>query len=339
MPDDVGGFVCLRTRLCVCYTESMNFLHRHQHPVLLARWMAALLFVAVLAGEWDVWWHVTVGRDAFFEPPHIMLYGSLLLAMALGIFGWRKTREKVWVRIAGILVFMPLVVLPLDELWHGWFGVENLTSPLIIWSLPHVLLILAMAGSLILTLPLIGKDPNAEARRIFGGSVFAAVLSLAMILAIPTNPIGAYHVLGFWGTILGGFFITLAFLSSSRWLGGFAPATLFAAFFLVLYLAGVREKVGEGIIIPPHSTFPPWIVVFGYLLAALWTDVSTKYPTLARGIVAAIIWSAVLYGTTAFFISDPELQYGFGKTLIAVFSASVGGLIASMCYVKMTGER
>lgn len=306
---------------------------------MLARWMAALLFTAVLAGEWDVWWHVTIGRDTFFEPPHILLYGSLLLATALGAFGWWKTREVVWARIAGILIFMPLVVAPLDEFWHGWFGVENLTSPLIIWALPHILLILSMMASLILTLPLVGKDGNPEARRIFGAMIFASALSLAMILAIPTNPIGAYHVLGFWGTILGGFFVTLAFLSSTRWLGGFAPAMIFAAFFLVLYMAGVREGVGEGIIIPPHSTFPPWIVVFTYLLAALWIDASAKFPLLIRGIGIAVVWSVVLYGATSFFITDPELAYGMGKTLIAVFSAGVGGLIASMCYIKMTGER
>jgi len=317
----------------------LNFFVRLGHPVMLARSMVALLFTAVLAGEWDVWWHVTIGRDTFFEPPHILLYGAIVGAIAVGVIGWYGTREKAWARISAALLALPLIVAPLDELWHGWFGVENLTSPLVIWSFPHVLLIVGIILAAVFALPLVGRDSSAEARKIFGAALFASALSLAIILAIPTNPIGAYHVLGFWGTILGAFFVTLAFLSSARWLGGFAPATLFAVFFLVLYMAGIREKVGEGIIIPLHATFPPWVVVFAYLAAGLWTDISARYPSLLRGTAIAAIWSLLLYGITAFFIADPRLAYGLGKTLIAVFSAGVGGLIAAMCYVKMTGEK
>ncbi|MCI0542323.1 hypothetical protein L0Y69_01020 [bacterium] len=309
--------------------------------IMLARVLASFLFIAVLAGEWDVWWHVTIGRDTFFEPPHIMLYGGIMGAVAVGVFGWWKTREKIWAKIAGALLAAPFIVAPLDELWHTWFGVENLTSPFIVWALPHILLIAVMILSIALTLPLVGKDENREAKRIFGAMLFAAILSLAMILAIPTNPIGAYHVIGFWGTILSGFFITFAFLSAHRWIGGFAPTLLFVAFYLVLYLAGVREKVGADIIIPPHATFPPWLAAFGYLIPAMWSDMTARlkrFPALFRGAGIALLWSAVLYGTMPYFI-ESSLHYGISKIFIAVFSATLGGLIASMIFIKITGEK
>ena len=63
------------------------------HPY--ARYIAVALFAAVLAGQWDVWWHGAIGRDTFFEPPHLLLYGAVVVAVLLGIKGWRQTKDLV----------------------------------------------------------------------------------------------------------------------------------------------------------------------------------------------------------------------------------------------------
>src|SRR3989338_2451118 len=76
--------------------------------VTLGRVLAILLFVAVLAGTWDAWWHGAIGRDSFWEPPHILLYSSILLAVILGIYGYLQTKEKRWRTLALVLVLIPV---------------------------------------------------------------------------------------------------------------------------------------------------------------------------------------------------------------------------------------
>ena len=65
-------------------------------PKLLARTIASSLFVAVAAGTWDAWWHGAIGRDSFWEPPHLLLYSGVIVAILLGVLGWHITKEKIW---------------------------------------------------------------------------------------------------------------------------------------------------------------------------------------------------------------------------------------------------
>ncbi|MBI2120295.1 MAG: hypothetical protein HYT94_01570 [Parcubacteria group bacterium] len=314
----------------------MPFL-KHFTPRFLARAIATSLFTAVLAGEWDVWWHVTIGREAFWEPPHMLIYGSVSLAILLGVVGFIKTKAPAWKRIAGFLVIVPLLA-PLDELWHKWFGVENLTSPLVVWALPHVLLIAAVATALVLTLPLLRKEENMEeTRRMFGAMIFAALLNLGIILAIPLNPIGAYHLLGFFGSAFTAFLISFLFLSSEKWIGGFAPALLTAAFFLVLYLAGVegREPANPHIIMNPHSYIPAWLVVFAYIIPAMFVGISSRFRLPFRGMMIGFLWGFILYAFASGFF-EPALQYGTTEAIEAILSATVGGAIGAILFAKIT---
>lgn len=48
----------------------------------LVRAIAAALTIAVVAATWDVWWHSAVGRDTFWEPPHLFLYSAALCVIA-----------------------------------------------------------------------------------------------------------------------------------------------------------------------------------------------------------------------------------------------------------------
>lgn len=306
-------------------------------PQFLARSIIASLFTTVLAGEWDVWWHVTVGRETFWEPPHLLIYGSVALAIILGIIGFIRTKARVWKRIAGFLIIVPFLA-PLDDLWHQLFGVENLTSPLVVWALPHILLIAAVAATLILTLPLLRKEETEEeAKRMFGAMVFAALLNLGLILAIPLNPIGPYHLLGFFGSFLTAFFVSFIFLSSEKWIGGFAPVFLTLAFFFILYLAGVegREPINLHIISNPHSHIPAWLIVFAYLAPAIFVDISRRFRLFFRGMMVGFLWGYVLYGfASAFF--EPAMMYGTVQAAEAILSATVGGCLGAILFAKIT---
>ena len=142
----------------------------------LARLITAALFSAVVGGAWDVWWHGAVGRDTFWEPAHLLLYTSIIIAISLGAYGWYKTREKVWRWLATILFIVPLSA-PFDELWHRTFGVEDLTSPLVLWSPPHIALILSIVVSFIFLLPILKKDHDQQARRFFTSLALSGILS------------------------------------------------------------------------------------------------------------------------------------------------------------------
>jgi hypothetical protein len=320
----------------------MSFLN-NVTPRFLARAIAASLFTTVLAGQWDVWWHTTIGRDTFWEPPHMLIYGSVTLAIFLGVVGYLKTKAPEWRRIAGFLIIVPFLA-PLDELWHKWFGVEDLTSPMVVWALPHVLLIAAVATALIFTLPLLrkeeskeAKEGSEEARRIFGAMIFAALLNLGIILAIPLNPIGPYHLLGFFGSTFTALLISFIFLSSEKWIAGFAPAFLTLAFYFVLYLAGVegREPINSRIISNPHSHIPAWLTVFAYLAPISFMSISERFQAPFRGMVIGFLWSVILYSFASGFF-EPSMMYGTAQTIQAVLFATIGGATGGILFAKIT---
>src|ERR1017187_8634347 len=40
----------------------------------------AAITSAKVGGEWDISWHMSIGRDAFLTPPHVMIYLCGVLA-------------------------------------------------------------------------------------------------------------------------------------------------------------------------------------------------------------------------------------------------------------------
>jgi hypothetical protein len=121
--------------------------------------LAALgcLIVAKAVGGWgvgwDIRWHLLIGRDSFWIPPHVMTYASVSLA-ALACAGvlLRETRltrhgerPGLAVDVLGLTgtrgfhlawwgMVMTIVAAPLDEAWHRTFGID-----VTLWSPPHLL--------------------------------------------------------------------------------------------------------------------------------------------------------------------------------------------------------
>src|SRR5919108_3099011 len=129
----------------------------------------ALLLAKLTAGwglGWDIRWHVLIGRDSFWIPPHVLTYASVSAAVliAFGVLAaetWlaRGGRAPVdTVRVLGMVgtpgfhlvwLGMALVVLaaPIDDLWHRLFGID-----VTLWSPPHLL---GLAGAQVSTLALL----------------------------------------------------------------------------------------------------------------------------------------------------------------------------------------
>lgn len=128
------------------------------------------LLLAKLAGGWglgwDIRWHVLIGRDSFWIPPHVLTYASVTAAalVAFGVValetwlarGGRAPADTV--RVAGVVgtrgfhlvwLGMALTILaaPIDDLWHRLFGID-----VTLWSPPHLL---GLAGAQVSTLALL----------------------------------------------------------------------------------------------------------------------------------------------------------------------------------------
>ena len=304
---------------------------------LLTRMVTSALFNAVLAGVWDTWWHGAIGRDTFLEPPHILLYVAVVFAIILGVYGYYKTRDKIWKWLAILLVLVPLSA-PFDEIWHRIFGVEAISTVWAIWSPPHIALIAAITGSLIILLPLIKKDNNFRARRFFGGLCLAAILTLLVFLTAPLDPTGPYKVLGFYGTGIMSLFIVGIMLISSKWLHGVARATFMIIIFLLLSSMGwFGEDLSPNVIISPHDHPPNWLAVFSLLVPAVFVDFVSrrKIPLWLIGGLAGLLWAGILYGFSSMFF-EPQFQYSFMKGLIAAVSGLVGGVVAGIFISKRT---
>src|SRR5712692_428797 len=120
----------------------------------IALW--GLVAAKMLAGwgvQWDIQWHIRIGRDSFWIAPHVMTYAGVAVTVLLsfGILGWDTWRRRGAGAAGGEMTVMgvtstpgfhlaawgiALTVLaaPIDDLWHRLFGID-----VTLWSPPHLL--------------------------------------------------------------------------------------------------------------------------------------------------------------------------------------------------------
>jgi len=117
----------------------------------------ASLFI-IIGLIWDISWHMTIGRDKFLSPPHILIYlGAVFGGLFSGIqvlwnsFGAGIKMQKKLVKVWGIFysslgamfciwgAVAMLTSAPFDDWWHNTYGLD-----IVILSPPHTLLGLGM---------------------------------------------------------------------------------------------------------------------------------------------------------------------------------------------------
>ncbi len=290
------------------------------------RYVVVFLFIAVMAGTWDVWWHGNIGRETLFEPPHLLLYSSVILAIFFGIYGYVKTKSKLWKRLAILLMLVPISA-PFDELWHRIFGVEDISTIWAVWSPPHVILILAVIGSFALVFPIINKEKDIAARRLFGVLSLAGILSLLLFLVSPLEPIGPWGILGFYGAGIVAFMISLIFLITDKKVSGIGAVTLMTVFLILLSTMSFSRGVSEDIKISPHDHAPTWLTIFSIMLPALFLDKWKRMNNTTKGLIVGLLWSGILFGFSWMFFEE-QFIYTFNQGVVAIISSGIGGLIA-----------
>ncbi len=110
--------------------------------------LGALVFL--LGGYWDVAWHIEIGRDTFWSPPHLVLYSGILLILAACAYAFAAASRlgsagrRAWPGpgpvIAALGAALALASAPIDDTWHRLFGLD-----VTLWSPPHLMLIGGMA--------------------------------------------------------------------------------------------------------------------------------------------------------------------------------------------------
>jgi hypothetical protein len=134
---------------------------------ILARRAAlwAMVFAKLIGGwgvQWDIQWHIRIGRDSFWIAPHVMTYAGVAGAVlvSFGLLGWDTWRRRTAgpdrdaMTIMGLTstpgfhlaawgIALTVLAAPIDDLWHRIFGID-----VTLWSPPHLL---GMLGSLINT--------------------------------------------------------------------------------------------------------------------------------------------------------------------------------------------
>jgi len=161
------------------------------------------LLLAKLAGgwgvQWDIRWHLVIGRDSFWIAPHLLTYAGVVLvaALSLGILAAETWRERAGrpvpggVRVFGLTgtpgfhlawwgIALTILAAPVDDLWHRLFGLD-----VTLWSPPHLL-------------GLAGAQVNS-----------VACLLIALELWPPAAAVRRVALVGAGALLLGAFYITV----------------------------------------------------------------------------------------------------------------------------------
>jgi hypothetical protein len=312
--------------------------------------MVAGIASGVIGGHWDISWHMSVGRDTFWTPAHILIQMTgVLVGIACGYmiltttFGADATEQNASVKIWGFrgplgafiatwgCVAM-LTSAPFDNWWHNAYGLDvKIVSP------PHTLLSIGSfaikVGALALMAGLMNRSVNKVRRMLLWLSVFVGavcVSQLVTILTIPTWPVNMHTAKCYLAVAIA---IPPALLATSwalgrRWACTLVAATYTAialAFQWILPLIPANPKLGP---VYQHVThliplrFPLLLIVPAVMLDLLWnkTEKWRGWKLAAvSGPVFVLSFVAVQWPFANFLMSPAARNWFFGMAYFAYF--------------------
>ena len=237
----------------------------------VALWV--LLGANILAAwgvQWDIQWHVLIGRDSFWIPPHVMTYSGVTLVV-LASFGVlaRDTLRHLAAgrppegtqRIVGLTgtrgfllaacgIALTVLAAPIDDLWHRLFGID-----VTLWSPPHLLGLLGVTISTLASALIAREVYRAKSWPRYVATVIA-LMSFYGSLSIGLRPASrlAYLYGGLWFyafPILGALFLPLALIAAVRLTGRRSTPVVLLIVGLVVGMIGANiARIGFEIIQP-----------------------------------------------------------------------------------------
>ncbi len=206
--------------------------------------------------QWDIRWHVVVGRDSFWIAPHVMTYAgvTLIVLLSFGVLAartWRGgggapvqllgLRGSRGFHLAAWGIAITVLAAPIDDLWHRLFGLD-----VTIWSPPHLLGIFGSAvnslACLLIAREVYPRGRAGAAALIVSGAILYANLHLVLdpsgLVAYRHGGV-LFHTLAMLSAaVLPIALVTTTRLSGVRW----APVGIVVA---VILVNQVGQRIGD----------------------------------------------------------------------------------------------
>jgi len=324
--------------------------------------------VCVMVGVyWDISWHMSIGRDSFWTPAHLLIQAGGLIAgitsayvalrttfggepaardAAVTFWGFRAPLGA-WVCIWGCLAMVTSA--PFDDWWHNAYGLDvRIISP------PHTVLALGIAaigvGALLLSLAWQNRDEGGAAQRRAQWLLLIAGALLLMDRAIMLTEYsnknmmhgGTYYRLSLFAYPMA--IVMMARASKVRW-AGTITAGIFMGIMLVLMwviqLFPATPKLGpiyQNITHMVGMAFPPLVIVPALGMDLVMPRVRLRPLLLAPVLSAAflVLFMAVQWPFASFLMTESARNWFFNAENF-VYWMSPAGVEWSRTWVESPG--
>jgi len=312
--------------------------------------MVAGIASGMIGGHWDISWHMSIGRDSFWTPAHILIQmtgvlvgiacGYMILATTFGSdTAAQSASVKIWGFRGPLGAFIAtwgciamLTSAPVDNWWHNAYGLDvKILSP------PHTLLSLGSfaikVGALALMAGLMSRSNENVRRALTWLFVFVGadgVVQLGTILTDATWPMNLHNARCYLAVAMAvpPVLIGAAWGLGRRWActlvaGGYTAILL--AFEWVLPLIPAQAKLGpvyQNIthLVPLH--FPLLVLVPAVVLDLLWskTEQWGRWKLAAvSGPVFVLSFLAAEWPFASFLMTPAARNWFFGMAYFAYF--------------------
>ena len=218
---------------------------------------------------WDIQWHLQIGRDSFWIPPHLMMYGGvtagLIVTFALLALETARARRRPpgpdTIRVLGLVgtrglhlaawgVALVILAAPIDDLWHRLFGLD-----VTLWSPPHLLGLLGSGVNTLGTLLIVTEVYERHRRARLAGLVLGGALLYIGVRVVlePAWLVAWTHggVLFHAFALLGALLLPLALVPAARLLERrWAPLVVVAVALAISVIGEQIAQVGFAVIQP-----------------------------------------------------------------------------------------
>lgn len=312
--------------------------------------MIAGMVSGMIGGPWDIAWHMSIGRDTFWTPAHIMIQMTgvlvgiacayMILSTSFGHdAGAQSAAVKIWgfrgplgafIAVWGCVAM--LTSAPFDNWWHNAYGLDvKIVSP------PHTLLSLgslAIKTGLMALLAGLMSRATAGVRRTLGWLLLfvgaGCVGQMGTILTNSTWPSAMHSAACYLAVALAipAVLIAPAWASQWRWgctvVAGFYTA-IHLAFEWILPLFPATPKLGPVYqhithLVPLH--FPLLLIVPAIFLDVLWlwSAESGRWKlALISGPLFVLTFLAAQWPFATFLMSPGARNRIFGMAYFAYF--------------------
>ncbi len=245
-------------------------------------WCAGASSITVAFGvHWDIAWHRSIGRDAFWSPPHVAIYaGAVFAAVAalvrilpatfgagrarndsLSVLGFRGSLGSFIACWGGVTM---LASAPFDDWWHRTYGLDvKILSP------PHVVLALGIialhVGALTTLVGAMNQSDGPQRRATLRGAVVVvgAMLLVTLLTLFMEETLRISMHLGSFYAIVAACVpcVVVAMVEATGWAwAGTATVGVYSVFLLALLwifpLVPAEPKLGP-VFVQVHSLVPP----------------------------------------------------------------------------------